>query len=62
MHSQSQNNRTIHKNFAKHMFKTCGRNDENDEGYTPETFVFFISHGYQTLFKPGSLSNVAGSY
>jgi hypothetical protein len=26
-----------------------------DEGYTPETFVFLISHGYQTIFKPGSL-------
>jgi hypothetical protein len=26
-----------------------------DEGYTPETFVFLISHGYQTIFLPGSL-------
>jgi hypothetical protein len=29
-----------------------------DEGYTPETFVFFISHGYQALFKPGSLFEI----
>jgi hypothetical protein len=26
-----------------------------DEGYTPETFVFFISLGYQTILPPGSL-------
>jgi hypothetical protein len=22
--------------------------------YTPKTSIFFISHGYQTIFKPGS--------
>jgi hypothetical protein len=26
VYSQSKNHRKIHVNFAKHMFKTCGRN------------------------------------
>jgi hypothetical protein len=43
--------------FYSSSLKSCPSPTLTDEGYTPETFVFFISHGYQPLFKPGSLCN-----